>query len=45
VDPIAKIVQVHSQDGSISKLHEGDDISAEAPLPAFGIKVPEFFRR
>jgi Uma2 family endonuclease len=44
VDPQVKIVYVHRGDGSVSKLHENDEISGEAALPAFRCQVAEFFR-
>ena len=45
VDPNARIVFVHRRDGTVAKLHEGDEITGENVLPGFRCKVGEFFNR
>jgi Uma2 family endonuclease len=39
VDPEARLIQIHRADGSVSKLHEKDQITGEAALPAFRCRV------
>jgi Uma2 family endonuclease len=45
VDPEVRIVYVHRADGSVTKLHENDEITGEGALPGFRLKVAEFFAR
>jgi len=41
VDPQTRIVQVHRADGSVTKLHEKDEITGETVLPNFRCKVTD----
>ena len=43
VYPNTKTVAIHRADGSVSLLHEQDEISGESALPTFRCKVAEFF--
>ncbi|HSU66548.1 MAG TPA: Uma2 family endonuclease [Tepidisphaeraceae bacterium] len=43
VNPEMKVVTVHRPDGSVSRLHEKDEITGESALPSFRRKVAEFF--
>jgi Uma2 family endonuclease len=43
VDPNTRVVVIHRVDGSVSKLHESDEITGEAALPSFRCRVSEFF--
>ena len=43
VHPNTKAVVIHRGDGSVSKLHNGDEITGESALPGFKCKVAEFF--
>jgi len=43
VDPGTRIVVIHRADGSVTKLHENDEITGEAALPGFRCRVSEFF--
>jgi Uma2 family endonuclease len=43
VDPNTRVVVIHRVDGSVSKLHEGDEITGEVALPTFRCRVSEFF--
>jgi Uma2 family endonuclease len=43
VDPNTRVVVIHRVDGSVSKLHESDEITGEAALPTFRCRVSEFF--
>ena len=45
VEPEPKIVYVHRQDGTVTKLRENDEITGEKALPEFRCKVAEFFAR
>ena len=45
VDPVLKIVFVHREDGTMTKLREHDEIIGEAALPSFRRKVAELFDR
>ncbi len=44
VDPEIKIVYIHRADGSVTKLHESEEITGEAALPGFRCQVAEFFK-
>ena len=44
VDPNARIAFIHRADGTVTKLHENDEITGETALPGFRCKVAEFFR-
>jgi Uma2 family endonuclease len=44
VDPEVKIVYVHRADGSVTKLHENEEITGESALPTFRCRVAEFFK-
>jgi Uma2 family endonuclease len=43
VYPNTKTVAIHRADGSVSHLHEQDEITGESALPTFRCKVAEFF--
>lgn len=43
VDPNTRVIVIHRVDGSVSKLHESDEITGEAALPSFRCRVSEFF--
>jgi Uma2 family endonuclease len=43
VQPNVRTVSIHRADGSVSLLHENDEITGESALPAFKCKVAEFF--
>lgn len=43
VQPNTKTVTIHRADGSVTKLHENDDITGESALPDLRRKVAEFF--
>ena len=43
VDPAVKIVFVHREDGTVTKLREDDEITGETALPGFRRKVAELF--
>lgn len=43
VHPNTRSVVIHRADGSVSVLHEQDEISGEGALPGFCCKVSEFF--
>jgi Uma2 family endonuclease len=43
VDPEARIVEIHRQDGTVTKLHANDEITGEDVLPGFSCRVEAFF--
>lgn len=43
IDPDVRIVYVHRPDGTVTKLHESDEITGESALPGFRCKVSTFF--
>lgn len=43
VNPPTRTVHVYRRDGSISLLHEADEISGESALPGFKCRVADFF--
>lgn len=43
VEPRTRTVTVYRGDGSVSRLHETDEIDGESALPTFKCKVSEFF--
>lgn len=43
VDPATRTVTIHRVDGSLTKLHEADEITGETALPSFRCRVGEFF--
>jgi Uma2 family endonuclease len=43
VDPPRKTVMIHRIEGSVTKLHEIDEITGELALPAFRCRVAELF--
>lgn len=45
VYPNTRTVSIHRADGSVSLLHEADEISGEAALPEFKCRVSEFFSK
>jgi Uma2 family endonuclease len=44
VDPVKKYVMVHRPDGTVTKLHENDEITGEAALPGFRCRVVELLK-
>ena len=45
VNPNNRTVTIHRGDGSVALLHESDEITGEAPLPAFRCEVGAFFAK
>ncbi len=43
VDPEARIVEIHRQDGTVTKLHANDEIDGEDVLPGFRCRLEAFF--
>lgn len=43
IDPEVKNVVIHRADGSVAKLHIGDELTGENVLPGFRCKVSELF--
>ena len=43
VDPEGRIIQIYRRDGTVTKLHAGDEITGEEVVPGFRCKVAEFF--
>lgn len=43
VYPNTKTVAIHRADGTVSHLHEQDEITGESAIPTFRCKVAEFF--
>jgi Uma2 family endonuclease len=43
VNPNSRTVRIHRRDGTITGLHEGDDLSGEDVLPGFSCSVAEIF--
>ena len=43
VYPSTRTVSIHRADGTVSLLHENDEISGESALPEFKCKVADFF--
>jgi Uma2 family endonuclease len=41
VDPDTKTVMIHRRDGSVTRLHENDEITGETALPSFRCRVAE----
>lgn len=44
VSPELRMVDIYRADGSVSRLHENDEITGESALPSFRCKVADFFR-
>jgi Uma2 family endonuclease len=44
VDPKQKNVMVHRRDGSVTKVHENEEITGETALPGFRCRVGEFLK-
>ena len=44
VDPNTRTVQIHRWDGTVTKLHENDDILGEEALEGFRCRVGDFFQ-
>jgi Uma2 family endonuclease len=44
VDPVNRLVTIHRRDGSVTKLHEGDEITGESALPGFRCKVADLLK-
>ena len=45
VNPTTRTVTIHRADGSVALLHEADEVTGEAALPAFRSKVGAFFTK
>ncbi len=43
INPETRIVHVHRRDGTVTKLHENDELAGENVLPGFHCKVSELF--
>jgi Uma2 family endonuclease len=43
INPETRIVEIHRKDGSVTKLHEGDELKGESLLPDFSCRVAELF--
>ncbi len=43
IDPIACIVTIYRGDGTVTKLHENDELTGEDIIPGFHVKVAELF--
>jgi len=44
VDPVKRHVMIHRRDGSVTKLHENEEISGETALPGFRRRVAELLK-
>ncbi len=44
VDPVKKNVMIHRRDGSVTKVHENEEISGETALPGFRCRVAELLK-
>jgi Uma2 family endonuclease len=44
IDPVKKTVMIQRQDGSVTKLHENDQITGESALPGFRCRVAELLK-
>ena len=45
VQPSTRTVTIYRGNGSITRLHESDEITGESAIPSFRCKVAEFYRR
>ena len=44
VNPETRTIKVYRLDGTVTRLHEQDELSGEDVLPGFRCPVAEFFR-